>query len=163
MIAVPSRFIQVIPSRAELESFFSDIYFRVEIQKKIKLQTDRQLASDFSVFALIDPDENKISDILAMLLNPQGDHGQQELFIRHFFDDILQRKVEPNLLNAKVIRESRTHTIERHRRSIDIFVDTETFALGIENKVDALEQEDQLKHYDEHLRRLRRPDYCLIP
>jgi hypothetical protein len=34
-----------------------------------------RLATGFNVFHLIEPDENKLSDILAGLLDPKGSHG----------------------------------------------------------------------------------------
>src|SRR5437867_1153829 len=79
----------------ELKGFFSDLDFRLEIQNKSKSQLDRHLASEFSVFKFIDIDENKLSDILVMLLDPRGVHGQQDLFLKLFIDR-LGRVSEPN-------------------------------------------------------------------
>src|SRR5438552_13644505 len=70
----------------ELKPFFSDLDFRLEIQNKSKSQLDRHLASEFSVFKFIDPDEAGLSDILKMLLDPLGAHGHQDLFLKLFID-----------------------------------------------------------------------------
>ena len=146
----------------ELKSFFSDLDFRVEIQSATKRQLDRRLASDFSAFGYIEPDENRLSDILAMLLDPRGAHGQQDLFLKLFMHRLLGRSSEPSLHEAKVIREALTHTISNYLRRVDILVATGGFALAIENKVDSGEQEDQLKAYHEHVQRLVGEDYCLV-
>ena len=148
------------PPSEELESFFSDLDFRLEIQRKTELQTNRYLAGKFSVFPFIEPDENKLSRILAMLLDPRGAHGQQELFLKLFVAG-LKRNSETNLQNAKVVQEAITSNLSRNRR-IDILVTTGIFALAIENKVESDEQEDQLKDYHEHLKKLNKEDYCLV-
>jgi hypothetical protein len=145
----------------ELKRFFSDLDFRLEIQNKSKSELDRHLASEFSVFKFITPDENGLSDILAMLLNPRGVHGQQDLFLKLFIDR-LERSSEPNMQDAKVVREALTHTIGSFRRRIDILVTSDHLALAVENKVDSGEQQDQLKDYHDHIQRLPQKDYCLV-
>jgi PD-(D/E)XK nuclease superfamily len=144
----------------ELERFFSDLGFRLEIQSRTKSQLDRHLASEFNIFEFIEPDENRLSDILAMLLNPQGAHGQKELFLKLFLVR-LGRNSEPSLQDAQVVREALTHTISSFLRRIDILMTSERFVLALENKVDAREQRDQLKNYHEHIQMLQE-DYCLI-
>jgi hypothetical protein len=144
----------------ELGRFFADLDFRLEIERKTKLQSDLQLASEFSVFQFIEADENKLSDILAMLLDPQGTHGQQNLFLKSFVAK-LKLNSEPSLQDAKVVREAITDTLSRNRR-IDILVKTKGFVLAIENKVDSGEQQDQLKDYHEHLKNLPQKNYCLV-
>jgi hypothetical protein len=145
----------------ELKGFFSDLDFRLEIQNKSKSQLDRHLASEFSVFKFINPDENGLSDILVMLLNPRGVHGQQDLFLKLFIDR-LGRSSEPNMHDTKVVREAPTHAIGRFRRRIDILVTSDHLALAVENKVDAGEQQDQMKDYHDHIQRLPQTDYCLV-
>jgi len=148
----------------ELKGFFSDLDFRLEIENKSKNQLDRYLGSEFSVFKFIEPDENGLSDILAMLLDPRGDHGQQDLFLKRFIER-LGRSSEPSMDDTKVVREALTHSIDSSRRRIDILVTSEHLALAVENKVDAGEQQEQLKDYHDHVGRLcqkDQKDYCLV-
>ena len=44
-----------------------------------------KLAPLFNSFKFIRPDELKLSEILAMLLNPNVDHAQADLFLELFF------------------------------------------------------------------------------
>ncbi len=137
----------------ELKRFFSDLDFRLEIQNKSKSQLDRHLASEFSVFEFIKPDENRLSDILKMLLDPRGAHGQQDLFLKLFLDR-LGRTSEPNVRDTKVVREALTNKIGSFLRRIDILVTSDRLAMAIENKVDSGEQQDQLRDYHDHIQRL---------
>ena len=69
-------------SHAELRPFFAAVSHcaeRAEVQQR---RRDKRLATGFNVFDLIEPDENKLSDILADLLDPKGSHGQGDLFLR---------------------------------------------------------------------------------
>ena len=66
----------------ELERFFADVNYRVHLAETLQCQLDVRLATGFNVFDLIEPDENKLSDVLAGLLNPKGAHGQGDLFLR---------------------------------------------------------------------------------
>lgn len=55
--------------RRQLSKFFEPLVSKYRVAKEIKKQTDRYLASDFNLIELIDPDENKVSDIIKKLKN----------------------------------------------------------------------------------------------
>ena len=152
---------QALLQREELEIFFSNLDFRLEIQSATQRQLDRHLAGQFNVFEFIEPDENRLSAILAMLLNPRGAHGQQGLFLKLFLAR-LGRGSEPGLDDARVVREALTHTITSFLRRIDILVTTGSLTLAVENKVNSAEQEYQLRDYHEHIQGLGQKDYCLV-
>jgi PD-(D/E)XK nuclease superfamily len=134
----------------ELQQFFTNIRSRVQEAEEKQRRIDRKLATKFNVFKLIQPDENKLSDILADLLNPKGSHGQGDLFLRLLFEK-LDWKPPINLNDIAVVqREALTDRIFNHRRRIDVFVDAGVL-LAIENKVDSRELSDQVKDYLEHL------------
>jgi hypothetical protein len=138
-------------NREELEKFFNAAAQKVDEAEKQQREIDKVEATGFNVFHLIEPDENKLSDILADLLNPKGSHGQGDLFLRLLFDR-LQISVDPSVtLNAKVHREARTDTIKNRKRRMDILVRA-GITLAFENKIDADEQENQVRDYLEHLR-----------
>jgi hypothetical protein len=132
----------------ELNRFFSGAKRQVELAE----QLDRTEASGFNVFDLIRPDENRLSDVLKLLLDPRGAHGQGDLFLR-----LLIAKLDTGLRTkhtkyATVQREAPTLRIDNIRRRIDVLVDAGDL-VAIENKVDAAEQPEQVKDYLEHLRR----------
>ena len=140
---------------AELRQFFCDAEFRLKLAIASQREIDRKLATAFNVFHLIEPDENKLSDILADLLNPAGKHGQGDLFLRRLFAQLGLNPAR-NLTDITTVRrEAPTGSIAKYRRRIDILVDAGAL-IGIENKVDAGEQPDQAKDYLEYLRRSAR-------
>ncbi|MCX6141976.1 MAG: PD-(D/E)XK nuclease family protein [Ignavibacteriales bacterium] len=145
---------QVSPSvpldQREQEQFFAAASHRVELAGMLQRRRDKWQATGFNVLDLIEPDENKLSDILAGLLDPKGGHGQGELFLRLLFK---QLNLGTNGMSPKEVtvqREAPTHGIMKYRRRIDILIEAGSL-LAIENKVDSLEQRDQIKDYLEHL------------
>lgn len=134
----------------EWQQFFSAISIPIARAEERQRELDRKEATRFNVFDLIEPDENRLSDILKDLLDPKGNHGQGDLFLRLLLEKLgfgsnLQRTAE-----ATVYREAPTYAIFNQRRRIDIVVETGVL-LGIENKMDSPEQEKQVKDYLEHL------------
>lgn len=111
---------------------------------------DKRHATGFNVFDLIEPDENKLSDILACLLDPKGNHGQGDLFLRLLFKQVGLGSDAKLTKNGKVQREAPTHGILKYRRRMDVLVEAGAL-LAIENKVDSLEQPEQVKDYLAHL------------
>lgn len=139
-------------SERDLDNFFSNLRFRLDIFQEYKKQTDVYLASDFNVFEYIQPNENRLSDIIADLLNPDGKHGQGDLFLNEFLRMIdASRQYEAQKVNVK--REDPTRYIMNPFRRIDIIIDFDSgdFGIGVENKPWAGEQQDQIRNYKEHL------------
>jgi hypothetical protein len=134
-------------SLEELNRFFNSTKHQMERAE----QLDRMEASGFNVFELIRPDENRLSDVLALLLNPRGAHGQGDLFLR-----LLLTKLNADLSTARtkhawVQREAPTRSIKNNRRRMDVLVNAGDLVV-IENKVNAAEGLEQVKDYLEHLR-----------
>lgn len=140
---------------SDVHEFFFDMGSRLESAEAEQRQIDQKLATRFNVFHLIEPDENKLSDLLADLLDPEGSHGQGEQFLRLFFEKLRLCDAQDLRRIATVRREAATHSIIKHRRRIDILIEAGAL-VAIENKVDSLEQPDQVKDYLEHLRQCAR-------
>ena len=100
----------------------------------------------FCALALLSPDENCLSDIIAELLDPHGSHGQGTTFLTLFASRCGAGDRRP-LNRVSVHRESRTVFIANQRRRIDLLIDGGKWGIGIENKPWADEQENQLKDY----------------
>jgi len=148
-----------------LIKFFTPLEIKYSVIKEI----NRYLAIDFNVFFLFSINENKISDIIAFLLDPKASHGQGYLFLKQFLEvlkeknEILNKKLENfEIWNTHpevcVIREKVTYT----KRSIDIFIKLPGFVIGIENKPWAKEQDKQLTDYYEYLEKVKEKDHLLI-
>ena len=134
---------------SEVKKFFSEIRHKVESRQH---RLDKKQATGFNVFYFIQPDENRLSDVLAWLLDPKGSHGQNDLFLRLIFKQLELGTNETFTVDTRVLREAPTHGIEKYRRRMDVLVEAGAY-LVIENKVDSSEQSEQVKDYLEHLHR----------
>ena len=122
----------------------------------------RQLSPDFNTFDYINTDELGLSRILAFLLDPQGNHAQQETFLKLFIEHCLPDMYEVserqiflnNIEKTEVFLEEVTRKSNSLRR-MDIYlrckVDDENYGICIENKPYAADQFEQLKDYSEEL------------
>lgn len=128
----------------------------------------RTVAPDFNIFTLLGVSRNEVfthSTILSEILNPMASHGQGSLFLRSFFELCLLkdpdnqglRLAQKNLDNDKwgVLKEYSTIF---GRMDIVIINPAIGFLLVIENKIDASEQNDQLKRYGNWIDGMKR-DY----
>ena len=127
--------------RKELNIFIDDLSFRNDLFNQFKRQADKYLSSDFNVFEVISPDENKLSDILADILDTRGSHGQGNLFLNEFISFLIGKKLKIIFDDYKVLRE-----VSANGR-IDVLLKGDDFALIIENKPFAVDQEDQINRY----------------
>jgi hypothetical protein len=142
-------------NQSRLKKFFAAANQQVHLAEARGRRADKRLATGFNVFDLIEPDENKLSDVLALLFNPKGGHGQGSLFLRLLFKQIGLGSDAILTRDAKVQREAPTHGILKFRRRMDVLVQARAL-LAIENKVDSLEQPDQVKDYLAHLHQCTR-------
>ena len=151
--------------RQRLSNFYSVLNQALHGHREATRRLDRFLSTGFNVFSkVIRPDENRLSEIVADLLNPSGSHGQD----RRFLDAFLQL-IKPNALGnlfkqqpSSVTCESRTIYIERSQRRIDILLAFENFGLAIENKPWAADQEEQLQDYSGNLQKNFKDKFCLL-
>lgn len=148
------------------QNFYSVLKKKLEVYKDSKRHLDRFLSTDFNVFTLFNPNENLLSEIIADLLNPSGSHGQRHRFLDTFLRQVIK---ETNLLDSLLEKQPRSVTCESHtvyiensQRRIDILVDFENFGLGIENKPEADDQEQQLKDYSDDLKKRYKGKFCLL-
>ena len=154
----------VLVRQAELRRFFTAVSRRAEQAEKQQGRLDKRQATGFNVFDLIKPDENKLSDVLKRLLDPKGAHGQGDLFLRLLFEQLQLGSDQKLTKSAKVQTEAPTHGILKYRRRMDVFIEAGVL-LAIENKLDSLDQEYQVKDYLDHLRyctKRSRKKYLLI-
>ncbi len=140
-----------------LKNFFDKAKIEYKTYKQVKREIDRYLSTDFNFIKILSPDENKISDLIKILLEPNGIHGQGmkflELFIKTLSSNI-GKNFNHNLSAAKITREKSTDLLEKQNRRIDLFIDLREFIVAIENKPWAGEQEDQMGDYFEYLQKL---------
>ena len=122
---------------------------------------DRMNSNEFSVFQYIDFHEVLMSTIFKDLLNPRGKHGQGSLFLDEFLSLL---EIENPVLTERlsIITEALTSHLDSNRR-IDILLNwSNKFAIGIENKPYAIDQENQLSDYSKQLSKEFNDNYVLV-
>jgi len=152
-----------IQNDQNLDKFFSVIRSKLEVKDELMAAQESQLAPDFNALEVLCPDENRLSSVIGMLLDPVGEHGQKDVFVRLFLEKIGVNLPAKN--DSRAIRglEVVTNLIENNQRRIDILIDFGDFGLGIENKPWAGDQNGQLIDYERYLsRRYSNGDYVLI-
>jgi PD-(D/E)XK nuclease superfamily len=107
-----------------------------------------KLSPEFNCFDYIYPDEMRLSEIFADLLNPKGKHSQGQSFLFAF----LRRIGLEQWCNGKEIQVS-TEVLTLNNRRFDIEIKWEDRKLVIENKPWAEDQDNQLSDYIEDLRK----------
>lgn len=104
-----------------------------------------RFAPDFNAFDFIEPDEARLSKILAWLLDPRQNHGQGCQFLRLFLDALGVNVGIDECDHAEV----RTEVFITQGR-LDILISTIDLRVAVENKPWAGDQEAQLARYFAH-------------
>ena len=132
-------------ARQGLERFFNELSPRLDAARTVECELDRRLAPKFNAFDYLQPDELRLSKLIADLLNPKGPHGQGDLFLCRFLDLLSTEGFDcgGDLRNSRVVTEIEIE----NRRRLDIVVHTDRCCLAIENKPYAADQPDQIKDY----------------
>ncbi len=134
----------------------------IENNKKQRIERERH-GDFFNVFSILKVERNEVythSAMLCELLNPKGSHGMGDTFLKLFLEEIPLRRInDKNLLNTKtaiIKKEKSIGPINRKKETggqIDILIEFESkeYAIVIENKIDARDQETQLARYYHYL------------
>ena len=148
-------------ARQGLERFFNELAPRLEAARTVERELDRRLARQFNAFDYLRPDEQGLSKMIRDLLDPEGPHGQGQIFLRLFLEGVGFAR-GADLRNSRVYVEL---TIEGQRR-LDIAVCIggrhDGHCLAIENKPFADDQKDQIRDYLDWLRKNYGDRFLLI-
>ncbi len=157
---------------AKFSRFFESLVFKYKIFREVKKQVDRYLASDFNLVGIMNPDEERISNIIALLLDPEGGHGQGKIFLAKFlemlsknFQERLPGKLEDleKLISCRVRVEREVEAQGRLDIKVRFLANEKPyFVVGIENKPWAGDQMKQLKRYSESLKDEMDNDFVLL-
>jgi hypothetical protein len=147
----------------QVESYFSDVTTPLTLLKKYDSHSQLYLSTAFNVFDYIRPDENTLSDIIADLLKPNGNHGQGNIFLTEFLNKTeIPNKEKLSSISPFIYRESSTSLIKRTQRRIDILIDWKEFGVVIENKPWATDQEEQISDYRDYMIRRYDEEFLII-
>lgn len=118
-------------------------------KSKVSQQEGRLRGEQFNIFHVcgVNHYETMHSAILAEFLNPEGSHGQGDVYLKEFLATVGKDEILSNFdtLTASVITE---HTIPNGRLDI-LITNAQKQAIIIENKIYAGDQWEQLKRYDD--------------
>ena len=102
-------------------------------------------ATNFNIFSILKLERNEVethSYFIYELLNPQGTHNQGDIFVKLFITTVLGLDINDDSV-IKVKREDLTS----NNRRIDFTIQTSKYQIGIEMKIDAQDQDEQLNDY----------------
>jgi hypothetical protein len=146
---------------AILKEFYSGLAFRLQLFTEMQARLNAQIASRFNVFDYIEPDENKLTWIIADLLDPNGSHGQGTVFLDAFLEAVGHAKLSARSAGARVNCQEFSDSDTRVG-FVDCTIELGDFSVGLENKPWAVEQKDQLRRYAEYLRNQKGEEFCLV-
>jgi PD-(D/E)XK nuclease superfamily len=127
---------------------------------------------NFNIFRILKMERREVkthSAFLAELLNPRGSHGQKDVFLKLFIEEVFQDSNEQNNIRSEITyadkfkksnyeKVSFTESFAEYNigltsedmengGQIDILINSEKHKIIIENKIDAIEQPKQLVRY----------------
>ena len=142
---------------ARLAAFFAGLGPVVEVARRTQAVLDRRVAPQFSVFNYFKNWETYLSRAFGGLLDPAGTHGQGDVFLQLFLDEI-RCSLNDDLRSGFPCTDTRGCDVyleypAGEGRKIDIVLKMPGNCwIGIENKPWAKEQENQISHYMKYLR-----------
>ena len=130
-------------------------------QEKVKKEESRKRGEQFNIFEVLGVQTSEVrlhSAFLSELLNPQGDHGLGDKFLKAFVEEIVLncKDFSFDSNSAQVITELNIGTISEDYKEggrIDILIqDNNNHVIIIENKIYAGDQPCQLLRYLKNLK-----------
>jgi len=156
------------------ETSFLRIRSEWQLLHRLLRKQDRKYAPDFNVFLALGVDRRELSHsaFIAELLNPNGSHGQGEVFLKCFLERCLRQGCSAipthdsyawdkwQVFVEKTIPAGASDQLEPGRMDLVLkYRDSNpatSVLIVIENKIDAGEQPDQLKRYSDWLNSQKR-------
>ena len=108
----------------------------------------KQTGEKYNIFKItnISSDEVKMCKVIGDLLNPNGNHGKGDYFLKCFIDTINEKISSPLILNSKNAQVKNEYYTNINCR-IDIVIKDGNIFIPIEVKINARDQEEQVSHY----------------
>lgn len=148
----------------QLTTFFEGLRTGVSCMRELRKSYNKQMAFDFNSLNFFRLDENKTSEIIAFFLNPHAGHGQGDAFLKCFCSKLLPQNLfilSPEDYATATVRTEES-TDENRRIDIVVRFPKKRILIGIENKIWAMDQEEQLDHYAEYLEKESVGNYHLF-
>jgi PD-(D/E)XK nuclease superfamily len=143
--------------QVSIEPLLSAVAQQLETVRVARERYAIKLSPEFNCFDYIYPDEMRLSEIIADLLNPKGKHSQGRSFLFAF----LRRIGLEQWYDGKEIQVN-TEVLTFNKRRFDIEIKWDNRKLVIENKPWAEDQDNQLSDYIEDLRKNNLTEWHLV-
>lgn len=101
---------------------------------------------NFNIFSILNMERKEVkthSNFIYELLNPDGLHSKGDVFLKLFFENVLDLNYDTLSTVSQVVQED----ITANKRKIDFTIETSKYQIGIEMKIDAKDQLHQLYDY----------------
>lgn len=125
----------------DIEGYFGDIAPYIKSDREAMREHNPRL----NIWMAVGIGENELKHcaFLAWLFDPEGDHGQRELFLKCFFSYVPELRHLVALLDKDCVRVIREDSYGEDGR-VDIYIKSKWFLVLIEAKFRAAEQQDQV-------------------
>ena len=157
--------IEISPlTKFEIATFFGGLDAGINSLREVRATYGAQIAFDFNSLALFDIGETKLSEIFAFILNPTSNHAQKDAFLRAFLTFFgLHESVDELLKSCESIEVNCEKQTDKGRRiDIVILFPKSHFAVGIEHKIYASDQPNQVIDYCNFLNQRTDGNYTLL-
>jgi len=117
----------------------------ININKKYE-EIRKIKGENFNIFSILGVEAEEVkthSNFIYELLNPNGSHNQGSLFLKLFINKVLIELDDVKIDTVKVYQEYLT----KKNRRIDFVIETDKYQIGIEMKIYAKDQDNQLLDY----------------
>lgn len=143
-------------------SFFREIQARSKFEIEYEKRHSKKLATQFNAMKFLHWSENKVSEILAFFLNPNEDHGQGDIYLKLFKDELGLHFPYDSPKKVQIILED--STFENRRVDIVLKNQDSSHVIGIENKIYpwTKDQKNQVKDYLKYLESISKGNYQLL-
>lgn len=102
---------------------------------------------NFNICSLLRKENDEVnlhSKFIYELINPEGSHAQKHQFLKLFIEEALDLNVNNSFDNNIIVKRE---DLTDNDRKIDFTIETSEYIIGIEMKVDAADQKNQLSDY----------------
>lgn len=156
----------------------SDTLFLVERINAKNKEIEKIKGENFNIFSILDLKENEVrthSAFIAELLNPKGSHNLKDTFLLLFLELLQKKKQEneswtkakietSNSCNNFIVEKEKYIGVKTETKGgfLDINISSSKMQICIENKINAVETNNQLERYNNYLNTIPKEFKLLI-
>lgn len=128
-----------------IESIYIDFFNKVNMFLSEQEKQKQRGLNDYNMVNVVRKENAEVgmhSNVIYSLIDPNGLHYQEELFLKIFIKEVLG--IEENF--GKIVSVNSEEITSKNRR-IDFTIKSSNYYIGIEMKIDATDLNEQISHY----------------